>query len=114
MQAGKKSRSKFERGPTVPNRTIYLRVCIVEEIPTRKATETVEETIDGFEIEFTDLRDARRTLRSVSDALEDFEQEDMMDETGQDDDDGGAGDLEKLIEATTKEITSKVLRKIRR
>lgn len=94
------------------NRTIYLRVCVVEEIPTRKREETLEETVDGFEIEFDDLRDARKALRNVSDTLEDFEQEDIMDDGSDDDekDDDDDDDVDELLADVTTRV-KKVLRK---
>lgn len=98
------------------NRTVYLRVAIIEEIPTRKHDETVEETVDGFEIEFADLRDARKVLRSTSDALEEFEQFDIMDDGDEDDeedDDGEDEDVERLLADVTTRVKKHLRKKLR-
>jgi hypothetical protein len=97
----------------VSNRTIYLRVCVVEEIPTRK--DVVEETVDGFEIEFADLRDARKVLRAVSDKLEDYEQEDIMDDGsgGDDAEDDEDDDTEELLGKVTSVVKAHVRKKLR-
>jgi hypothetical protein len=95
------------------NRLIYLRVCIVEEIPTRKRDEIVEETVDGFEIEFSDLREARQVLREVSDELDKHKQLDLMDE-GDEEDDGGDQDDEDTQQQVLDSISNHVKTVIRK